>query len=237
MAATDWIINIEGGAGSACGDLNLDHIEDIRLYIDHEYFTLQTGLASEAGEESPPIREYQPIRRILPSQYLASPTAEAGSLSPAAPSADNDLNGLFVGTLVITQPLYLPPVELSVQLTDLAGSLTGYISPTLTFPVVPGSGHGPALHGSWSGSSFSLSVQPFVTDLIQGIPIHPHPPVPGWHHHQHGDHPHPFRGVRRDPAGPHPTAARDARRLPAGASIAPAAGWLRRQPALGVCGG
>ena len=58
-----------------------------------------------------------------------------------------------------------------MQLTDLAGSLTGYISPTLTFPVVPGSGYGPALHGSWSGSSFSLSVQPFVTDLIQDIPI------------------------------------------------------------------
>ena len=141
------------------------------MIINHNYYDLQTRRSNDQWTEELAIREYKPIRRRLTSYPLASALAGIDSLSPAAPSADNDLNGLFVGTLVITQPLYLPPVELSLQLTDLAGSLTGYISPTLTFPVVPGSGYGPALHGSWSGSSFSLSVQPFVTDLIQDIPI------------------------------------------------------------------
>ena len=133
--------------------------------------TRQSSEASSGLDETHVIRDYQPVRHSLAPLSLASPYAEAISLSPAAPSADNDLNGLFVGTLVITQPVYLPPVELSILFTDNAGDLTGVISPTLTFPVVPGSGLGPALSGSWSGSSFTLSSPPFVTDLIQGIPI------------------------------------------------------------------
>jgi hypothetical protein len=171
VGATEWTIKIEGGQGATCGDLNLDHIEDIRLYIEHESYPLQGGGLRAESQASPPPRDYQPIRHKLPSLSLTSASNPADILGPAAPSVDNDLNGLFVGTLAITSPLYLPPVELSVQLTDLAGSLSGHISPTLMFPLIPGIDQGPALSGSWSGDSFSFSSLPFVSDLIEGIPI------------------------------------------------------------------
>jgi hypothetical protein len=171
VAVTEWTINIEGGTGSACGNLRLDHIEDIQLIIDHEFYSLQLNQASAAMDETSPTRGYQPIRRRLTPLSLAYSPAEAISLSPAAPRADDDLNGLFVGTLAINSPLYLPAVELAIQLTDEAGELSGYISPTLAFPIDPGTGHGVALSGSWSGSSFSLASQPLVSDLYAGIPI------------------------------------------------------------------
>jgi PKD repeat protein len=89
----------------------------------------------------------------------------------SAPSLDEDLNGIFIGTLVITEPLYLPATEFVIQLIDDAGELSGYITPTLTIPVVPGSEHGPTLTGSWSGGSFTLSSVPFTDTLGSGLDI------------------------------------------------------------------
>ena len=51
VAATDWTINIEGGAGFACGDLNLDHIEDIRLIHRSRILRpCRPAWSNEAGE-------------------------------------------------------------------------------------------------------------------------------------------------------------------------------------------
>ncbi len=172
VASTNWTINIEGGQGAGCGDLNLDAIEDIRLYIDHEYFTLQSGPASAAPDETPAIREYQPIQRPAPPQPLSRPALPQVDAGPADAILIDDLNGLFVGTLVITRPLYLSPSELAIYLTgDLSGALTGYITPTLMYPVLPSGGQGPALSGAWSGESFTLASQPFSSDLFPGDTI------------------------------------------------------------------
>jgi PKD repeat protein len=172
VASTNWTINIEGGAGASCGDLNLDAIQDIRLYIDHEYFTLQSGPARAELDETPAIREYRPIQRPASSQKLSSPALPLASDSPAA-SVIDDLNGLFVGTVVITRPMYISPGELAIQLSDdHSGMLTGYISPTLMYPVLPeNDGKGPMLFGAWGSGNFSLTSLPFTSDLFQSDPI------------------------------------------------------------------
>jgi PKD repeat protein len=106
-----------------------------------------------------------------PSLSMGGPLPVEESSRPLAVSADNDLNGLFVGTVAITLPNYLPSSDLILQLSDVSKSLTGYISPTLAYPADPGTGHGPALTGSWSGNHFTLQSQPFVTHISQDITI------------------------------------------------------------------
>jgi len=49
--------------------------------------------------------------------------------------------------------------------------LTGVISPTLLVSPDPGGGQSVPLSGSWLDESFSLTSQPFVSELIEGIPI------------------------------------------------------------------
>jgi len=54
-------------------------------------------------------------------------------------------------------------------LKRLRCSITGYISPTLSYP-----DPGPAVTGSWSGNSFSLHSEEFTTSLASQRHHDPH---------------------------------------------------------------
>ncbi len=170
VAATEWTIRIEGGNSAGCGYVNLDNIGDILLLINHKAYGMTLANAP-AGSEDWMLTPLEQSIQPHPSLSMDGALPVEDSSSPVAVSADNDLKGLFVGTVAITQPDYLPSSELSLQLNDVGGVLTGYISPTLAFPADPVTGHGPALTGSWSCTSFSLQSQPFVTHVSQDIEI------------------------------------------------------------------
>lgn len=57
------------------------------------------------------------------------------------------------------------------MLADDGGSLSGYISPTLSYPVMPGTSHGPAVSGAWSGQGFGLESEVFTTVITTGLVI------------------------------------------------------------------
>ncbi len=83
------------------------------------------------------------------------------TIAPPAQAQSPDLNGTYVGTVVISDPVGLPPLDLASVLTDTSGSVTGYIdsAQTLAYPIVDaGRGQGPTV----SGTSGQITSQVFT---------------------------------------------------------------------------
>ena len=179
VANSHWILEIDMTQGGENQYLNLDNIDEMELIIDHEAYSLQKLPFASAGEEPdllepPPTRAYRPMGHVLPPLSLIRSAPDTASQPLTAQTGAIDLNDTYVGTAVISQPLYMPSLDLIVVLTDTHGSLSGYISATHTlgYPIVDESANrGPAISGAWSGDSFYLESDPFTTIITTGVPI------------------------------------------------------------------
>lgn len=168
VANTDWTIRIAG----PIQNLNLDNIDEIELIVTHEAYTLQTSRLSAGASEPLPTRPYRPMAHVLAPLSPTRSPLRVGSGMLRAQTGANDLNDTYIGSVVISRPLYLAPIDLTVVLTDTQGSLSGYISPTLSYPATDQTVYpGPAVSGSWSGDSFNLQSELFTTNIAAGIPI------------------------------------------------------------------
>jgi hypothetical protein len=175
VAFADWDLTIDTTQGAENPCLNLDNIDEIELHIVRQAYDLPLPAGSEAAEEalSAPVavQPYEPSRKVLPPISLAVTAPEWAIPGSSASGGAVDLDGVYVGTIVISQPLYLPPVDLALVLADDGGSLSGALSPTLSYPVMPGTNLGPEVSGAWSGESFALQSEVFTTVITTGLVI------------------------------------------------------------------
>jgi predicted outer membrane repeat protein len=170
VAFTNWTLTINTTEGEN-QYLNLDNVDEIELWIAHLAISLpQASTLSVQSFEPPPSRAYQPMVHRLESLPFTRTTSGPDRRSPAAQSTAIDLNDTYIGTVVISRPLYMPGRDLVLVLNGSGGSITGYISPTLSYPD-QGNNQGPAVSGSWSGNSFSLQSEEFYTSLASGVII------------------------------------------------------------------
>jgi PKD repeat protein len=170
VAFTNWTLTINTTEGEN-QYLNLDNVDEIELWIAHLAISLpQASTLSAQSFEPPPSRAYQPMVHRLESLPFTRTISDPDRRSPAAQSAAIDFNDTYIGTVVISRPLYMPSRDLVLVLNGSGGSITGYISPTLSYPD-QGNNQGPAVSGSWSGNSFSLQSEEFHTSLASGVII------------------------------------------------------------------
>lgn len=183
VAFTNWTVTLDMVHEPNNFDLDIGAIEEIELIVAHEAYTLQDiGVSSAQREdgadifEPPPNREYRPIETTvehpLPIASLNRPDSTIQSAYSHAQDITPDLNGTYIGTVVISRPPYMPPLDLAVVLSDTNGSLSGYIDAThgLSYPIVD-EDRGPAVSGWWSGNSFYLQSEVFTTVMTTGIQI------------------------------------------------------------------
>ena len=175
VAFTHWTLEIDTSLAGENQYLDLDNIDEIELVIEHEAYTLQCVTTSSPSTtahiyQPPTTRSYRPMEKILPAWSFdpAAIEVSADILSPQA--SPTDLNGTYVGTVQVSDPPYLSPIDLVLVLAESNGDLSGYISPTLNISATYQSAlPGPSLSGSWSGDSFSLQSEVFQTYLSAGI--------------------------------------------------------------------
>lgn len=183
VAFTNWTVTLDMVHEPNNFDLDIGAIEEIELIVAHEAYTLQDiGVSSAQREdgadifEPPPNRGYRPIETTvehpLPIASLNRPDSTIQSAYSHAQDITPDLNGTYIGTVVISRPPYMPPLDLAVVLSDTSGSLSGYIDAThgLSYPIVD-EDRGPAVSGWWSGNSFYLQSEVFTTVMTTGIQI------------------------------------------------------------------
>jgi hypothetical protein len=183
VAFTDWTVTLDKVHEPSNFGLDLGAIDEIELTVLHEAYTLQDigvlGAPKGPGAdvfEPPPNRPYRPIGATSGGALsIASLNRRDGITEPACCRAQDvitDLAGTYVGTVVISRPLYLPPLDLGVSLDDTSGNLGGTIYATqgLGYPILDGD-QGPALSGSWSGNSFYLQSEVFTTVITAGLEI------------------------------------------------------------------
>jgi predicted outer membrane repeat protein len=174
VAFADWKLTIDTTQGAENPCLNLDHIDEIELHIVRQAYDLPLPAGAEAEEEllaAIPVEPYQPSQKVLPPISLGITAPEWRIPGLSAPSGAVNLNGAYVGTIVISQPVYLPPVDLALLLTDVEGSLSGTLSPTLSYPAMPGTNRGPEVSGAWNGEGFTLESEVFTTVITTGVVI------------------------------------------------------------------
>jgi len=180
VAFTNWTVTLDMVHEPNNFDLDLGTIAEIELIIAHEAYTLQeTGVSGAQREdgadifEPPPNREYRPLETTvehpLPIAALNRPDGTILSAYSHAQDVTPDLNGTYIGTIIINRPPYMPPLDLAVVLSDTNGSLSGYIDAThgLSYPNVDEE-RGPAVSGGWSGNSFYLQSDVFTTGIQIG---------------------------------------------------------------------
>jgi predicted outer membrane repeat protein len=166
VAATDWTLKLDATADDN-KDIDIDSIREITLTVVYDAYALPASLGREVG--APEVFLPLPLRAHGPT----ATSARRAALPESRDSAD-DLSGIYFGSVIITQPDYMPQVDLSVALIETDGTLSGYVEAdkVLGCPVVDeASGQGPALTGSWSGESFELRSEIFSSVITTGVPI------------------------------------------------------------------
>jgi PKD repeat protein len=174
VANSNWTLYIDGLLPANQG-FNLDNVDEIELIITHKAYTLQAPMCQGPGTfRLAPSRDYRPMERVLDPESSPLWAALGEDRSLGVEGGATSLSGLYVGTVVLTSPLYMPALDVNLVLTATATSLSGYIDPaqSLHVPAVDEStGHGPAVSGSWSGEGFSLQSEEFTATLDSGLPI------------------------------------------------------------------
>jgi len=173
VAFTNWTLTLDQVNEPENQDVDINTIQEIEMTITHEAFTLQSlynammCLASEEEGTSLGRFELPANRRYRPTgtrSLVAPPT----SARPARAAAYEPLSGVYVGTIVISNPVGLSPLDLAIVLTDTDGSLSGYVNAErlLAYPIVS-SDEGAAVSGTWGGNAFILYSAAF-TDTATG---------------------------------------------------------------------
>jgi parallel beta-helix repeat protein/predicted outer membrane repeat protein len=174
VANDHWTLFIDGTLPANQG-FNLDGVDEVELIITHEAHSSQAPMCYGPGTlRLAPSRPYRPMERVLDPQSSPLLAALGEDRSQSAEDGPTSLSGMYAGSLVISSPQYMPELDMNVVLTATNGNLTGYLdaSQSLAVPVVDkGTGHGPAVSGSWSGESFSLESEQFTTVLTTGVVI------------------------------------------------------------------
>jgi predicted outer membrane repeat protein len=167
VAFTNWVLQINTALGGENQYLNLNNIDEIELFVEHEAYTLQCvgepspSLQSSLSYEPPPTRSYQPIVEVLAAwSFTESQVPEAQTANSQAVGGV-DLNDTYIGSVMMEEP-YLPNIPLVIALQGSGTSISGHIQPTLNYPLV-------AISGQWSGTSFSMSSAPFEVTLDSGL--------------------------------------------------------------------
>jgi hypothetical protein len=181
VAFTNWTLTLDQIHEPNNFDVDINGIEEIEMTITHEAYTLQdvggvqVAGAAEGDEDRsifdpPPNRPYQPIEETDTPWYRLRSLISPDVAMDTAPFAPDELTGVFTGTAIVTDPVYIPNMDLVLYLEDTDGNLEGCIEASILagFPenAVPCPGvegiNGIPVSGSWDGFQFSLHSEVFI---------------------------------------------------------------------------
>jgi hypothetical protein len=168
VATSSWTVRIPYASS---GNLDLYQIEDIEIGLDSTGRAIQRrelqaerdALRLQAGLELEPVIEDETVPAAI-----SLDTQRVSSITPRVPPAVSLANaggvtGTYFGSVVITSPLPVAVQLLTLDISDLGGTLSGTVYPTHT-ALYSGT---MALHGSTDGHTFELASD-VITTVVSG---------------------------------------------------------------------